>query len=81
MSRKLDELIEKNAEKDATWAIAYGLVSIARAQREMSLHIRELSEDNHGNASGPIHDLGKRIFEGLDHIGGAIANMAEKQSR
>lgn len=73
----IDDIIEEKARTDSGYAIAYALLRIAEAQKNVATHIKYLGNGNAMGPMGAIEAFGLHIGEKIDNLASAIIEAGE----
>jgi hypothetical protein len=74
----LHDAIEEKARTDGSFAIAYALLKLAKAQEDAAIHLKYLGNGDAATTMGAIEAFGMHIGEKLDSLTGAIGLLSER---
>jgi hypothetical protein len=75
----LRNVCRDKAVTDPGYAIAYGLLALAEAQRETAEALRRLGNNDAATAMGALEMLGHRLGGALDNLADAVATQREDE--
>ena len=70
--KHLHDVIEDKARTDPGYAIAYGLLKLAKAQEDTAVHLKYLGNGNAATPMGAIEAFGVHIGEKMDILADAL---------
>ena len=73
LKQHIEDFIEERARAESGYAIAYALMKLAAAQRDLSVNVKYLGNGNASTQMGAIEAFGLHIGDKMDAIADALS--------